>query len=100
MQDVFPEELEQPNCCSCMSGKFPVIPQAGDHCTQQRMSKAFRAMQRAARLKQTGALILQRMLHRRLAAAWCTWLDMVEVRQSAHCACSSLSSPRVRMHPD
>ena len=50
------------------------------------MSKAFRAMQRAVRLKQTGALILQRMLHRRLAAAWCTWLNMVAVRQSAHCA--------------
>ena len=100
MQDRFQEELDQPNCCFCIAGQFPVILQAVDHCTQQRMSKAFWAMQRAVRLKQTGALILQRMLHRRLAAAWCTWLDMVEVRQAAHCACSSLSSPRVCMHPD
>lgn len=89
------QSLDWPNCCSCMAEQFPVIPQAGDHCTQQRMSKAFWAMQRAVRLQQTGALILQRMLHRRLAAAWCTWLDMVAVRQSGHCAGSALSSPRI-----
>ena len=83
-----------------MAGQLPAIPQARDHCTQQRVSKAFRAMKRAVRLKQTGALILQRMLHRRLAAAWCTWLDMVAVRQSAHCAGSTLLSPRVGMHPE